>query len=132
MLHAKPIATLNRIVCPFFVFILTTAIRRFAHRCGRHRWALVSLLLLDASILEPDLHLLLGQLQRVRNLDATQTRQVLAGGEFALQFEQLAAGEGRPDAFARVGHVGGGRGGRRRRRTVCGGGQSVRMGGGWR
>ena len=47
------------------------------------------LLVLHASILEPDLHLTLGQLQVGRDLDATRPTQVLVRHELVLQLHQL-------------------------------------------
>lgn len=57
-------------------------------------------LVLNASVLEPDLDLLLGQLQCVRNFDASQSGEILAGCEFPFQFQKLCAGEGSSDSFA--------------------------------
>lgn len=47
----------------------------------------IAFLLFHTTILEPDFHLLLGQSQIVGNFDATQTRQILAHGEFPFQIE---------------------------------------------
>jgi len=49
------------------------------------------LLLLHASVLEPDLDLTLGEVERDRQFDATPTRQIAAVVEFLLQFERLVA-----------------------------------------
>lgn len=63
----------------------------------------ILLLVLDATILEPNFHLLLGQPQIGGDLDATQTRQVHVGREFALEFQQLSAGEGGANALGAAG-----------------------------
>ena len=47
--------------------------------------ALALLLVLHPAVLEPDLHLLLRQIQVGRDLDAAQAGQVHVGGELALQ-----------------------------------------------
>lgn len=78
---------------------------RGRRRCRRRRRlfatarprAPVFLLVLDPPVLEPNLHLFLGQPQTVGDLDAPQPRQVHVVGELALQFQQLVAGERRPD-----------------------------------
>ena len=49
------------------------------------------LLLLHASVLEPDLDLALGKVERDREFDATSTRQVAAVVEFLLQLERLVS-----------------------------------------
>jgi len=61
------------------------------------------LLVLDSTVLEPDLHLLLGQPERGGDLDASEAGQVLAGGELVLETQQLGAGERRSQAFHRHG-----------------------------
>lgn len=62
-----------------------------------HRWRTVLLLVLDPSVLEPDLHLLLGQQQTVGDFDAPEPRQVHVVGELSFQFQQLVTGERGPD-----------------------------------
>lgn len=57
----------------------------------------VFLLVLDPSVLEPDLHLFLGQPQAVGDLYAPQPRQVHVAGELAFELQQLVTGERRPD-----------------------------------
>ena len=51
---------------------------------------------LGAPVLEPDLHLHLAQLERMRDLRALGERQVLLAVELLLQLQQLLAGERRP------------------------------------
>lgn len=68
------------------------------------------LLVLHPPVLEPDLHLLLGQPQTCRDLDPPQPGQVHVGGELPLQLEQLLAGERRPDPLAAGGGLRRGRG----------------------
>jgi len=50
------------------------------------------LLLLHASVLEPDLDLALGEVERHREFDATSTRQVAAVVELLLELEGLMTG----------------------------------------
>lgn len=64
--------------------------------CGAH----VALLVLHTAILEPNFHLLLRQLQLIRNFDSTQTRQILAERKLTLQIQQLFAGERRANSLA--------------------------------
>lgn len=51
-------------------------------------------LVLDPSVLEPDLHLLLGEVQVGGDLDSPQPGEVHVGGELPLQLQELRAGEG--------------------------------------
>lgn len=75
-----------------------TRFRAVATRLGgRYSGRSVFLLVLHPSVLEPDFHLFLGQPQTVGDLDAPQPRQVHVAGELAFQFQQLIAGERRPD-----------------------------------
>lgn len=53
----------------------------------------LALLLLHASVLEPDLHLRLVELERGGDLHAPRTRQVLAEVELLLQLRQLPRAE---------------------------------------
>lgn len=55
---------------------------------------------LGAPVLEPDLHLHLAQLERVRDVRALRERQVLLAEELLLQLQQLLAGESRPSPAA--------------------------------
>lgn len=55
---------------------------------------------LDATILKPDLYLFLGQLECVGDFDASQSGEVLTGGEFTFQLQELSAGKGRSNPFA--------------------------------
>lgn len=50
-------------------------------------------LVLDPSVLEPDLHLLLGEVQVGGDLDSPQSGEVHVGGELPLQLQELRAGE---------------------------------------
>lgn len=59
----------------------------------------VLLLVLHPPVLEPDLHLFLGQPQAVGDLYAPQPRQVHVAGELAFQLQQLVTGERGPDPF---------------------------------
>lgn len=56
--------------------------------------------MLHSAILEPDFHLLLGQVQVCGDLDAPQSGQVHVGGELSLQLQKLRAGEGGAHALA--------------------------------
>lgn len=53
-------------------------------------------LVLHPPVLEPDLHLLLGQVQVRGYLDPPQPGQVHVGGEFPLQLQELGAGKSSP------------------------------------
>lgn len=57
-------------------------------------------LVLDASVLEPDLDLFLGQVQVGGDLDAPQPGQVHVGGELTFELQELRAGERRAHALA--------------------------------
>lgn len=57
-------------------------------------------LVLDPAVLEPDFHLLLGQVQVRGDLDASQSGEVHVGGELPLQLQKLCAGEGCAHPFA--------------------------------
>lgn len=61
--------------------------------------ALAFFLVLHPPVLEPDFHLLLGQVQVGGYLDPPQPGQVHVGGEFPLQLQELRAGEGCPHPF---------------------------------
>jgi len=50
------------------------------------------LLLLHASVLEPDLDLALGEVQRHREFDATSTRQIATVVELLLELQRLMTG----------------------------------------
>lgn len=63
---------------------------------------------LGAAVLEPDLHLHLAELERVRDLRALGERQVLLAVELLLQLEQLLAGERGPSAAALARRAAGG------------------------
>lgn len=78
---------------------LVTGPRTVAAGAGRGRPGTVLLLVFHPPVLEPDLDLFLGQPQTVGDLDAPETRQVHVVGEFPFQFQQLVAGERRPDPF---------------------------------
>ena len=67
------------------------------------RLALVLLLQLHSSILEPDLDLALGQVQDGRQLDATRTTQVARVVEFLLELDQLGACVGGAGTLGRHG-----------------------------
>lgn len=56
-------------------------------------------LVLHPPVLEPDFHLLLGQVQVSGYLDPPQPGQVHVGGEFPLQLQELSAGESCPHPF---------------------------------
>lgn len=56
-------------------------------------------LVLHPPVLEPDFHLLLGQVQVGGYLDPPQPGQVHVGGEFPLQLQELGAGESCPHPF---------------------------------
>lgn len=71
--------------------------RRLFLNARARRPSSVFFLVLDPPVLEPDLHLFLGQPQTVGDLDAPQPRQIHVVGELPLQFQQLVAGERRPD-----------------------------------
>lgn len=62
--------------------------------------AFALLLVLNAPVLEPDLHLLLRQVEVRGDLNPAQARQVHVRGELALEFEKLRAGEGRAHALS--------------------------------
>lgn len=62
--------------------------------------SLALFLVLDTSVLEPDLDLFLGQVQVGGDLDAPQSGQVHVGGELAFKLQELRAGERRAHAFA--------------------------------
>lgn len=51
-------------------------------------------LVLHPSVLEPDLHLLLGEVQVGGDLDSPQPGEVHVRGELSLQLQELSAGEG--------------------------------------
>lgn len=55
----------------------------------------IFLLVLYSTILEPDLHLLLGEIEVLRYLDTAQPRKVHVRREFTLQLQQLRTREGR-------------------------------------
>lgn len=57
-------------------------------------------LVLDSAVLEPDLHLFLGQVQVGGDLDAPQSGQVHVGGELAFKLQELRAGEGSAHTLA--------------------------------
>ena len=59
------------------------------------------LLVLHSPVLKPYLDLLLGQAEGGGDLDASQARQVLAGGELVLESQQLRARERRTQALRR-------------------------------
>ena len=73
---------------------------------------------LCSPILEPDLHLHLGQLQRVRDVRSLGQTEVLLRVEFSLQFQQLLGRERRPSASGLVVAAAAGRAARRRALTV--------------
>lgn len=62
--------------------------------------ALALLFVLDSAVLEPDLDLLLRQIQVRGDFDAPQSGQVHVGRELTLQFQKLCAGEGCAHALA--------------------------------
>lgn len=62
--------------------------------------SLAFFLVLDTSVLEPDLDLFLGQVQVGGDLDAPQSGQVHVRGELALKLQELRAGESCAHAFA--------------------------------
>lgn len=55
--------------------------------------SLAFFLVLDTSVLEPDLDLFLGQVQVGGDLDAPQSGQVHVGGELSFELQELCAGE---------------------------------------
>lgn len=64
----------------------------------------VLLLILDPSVLEPNLDLFFRKFQVGGNLNSPESGQVHVGRKFALQLEQLGAGEGRADPLGAVGY----------------------------
>lgn len=73
---------------------------RGQHGLGGHlqlfQLCLLQSLGLGAAVLEPDLHLRLGEAERAGELGALGDGQVLLLAELALQRQQLRGGEGRP------------------------------------
>ena len=63
-------------------------------------------LVLDSSVLEPDLHLFFAQVQTRGNLDPTKSRQIFVFLELSLQLQELSAAEGGPEALAARSFVG--------------------------
>lgn len=55
---------------------------------------------LDAAVLEPDLNLLLGQIEVSRDLYAPKSRKVHVGGELPFQLQELRTGERGAHALA--------------------------------
>lgn len=92
-MKASKLAVVTRLICVMGSFAIACAssqafaVRGLGGRAG-------FFLELDASILEPDLDLLLTQLQVGGNFNAPQTRQIDIGLELLLKVEQLTAGEG--------------------------------------
>lgn len=72
----------------------------FAARVRAPLRAFALFLVLDAPVLEPDLHLFLRQVEVRSDLNPAQARQVHVGGELALELEELRAGEGRAHALS--------------------------------
>lgn len=68
--------------------------------------ALPFLLMLHPAVLEPDLHLLLRQVQVRGDFDPPEPRQIHVGREFPLQLQELRAGERRPHPLA-IGYLAG-------------------------
>lgn len=58
------------------------------------------LFVLDPAVLEPNFHLLLGQVQICGDLDAPQSGEVHVGGELPFQLQKLCTGEGCAHALA--------------------------------
>lgn len=105
LLVLRPLNALFLVLLLLFAVLLLLAAGSKAAAFGRAgSGGSVLLLVLDATVLEPDLDLLLGQTEVRGYLDATETRQVHVGRELALELQELGARESRTDSLRAVGY----------------------------